>query len=734
MGRREDLIEQIKELMKTPDKIRNMGIIAHIDHGKTTLSDSLLADSGLISEELAGQQRALDFDEQEQARGITINAANVTLVHNSEGEDYLINLIDTPGHVDFGGDVIRAMRAVDGGLVLVDAVEGCKPQTETVLRQALRERVKPLLFINKVDRLIRELKLTPEQMQERFVKIIAKVNQLIAKNLPDDFEHDWKVRVEDGSVMFGSGFHRWALSVPHMKELNISFGDIINAYSEGDDKWKELADKAPLSKIALDLVVKHHPSPVDSQKYRIPAIWPGEDDEVREKLKACDKDGPVAFMITKIHSDPHAGDVALGRLYSGTLKAGSDIHLINANQDFRIQQLALYMTNDRVQIEEVPVGNIVAVSGLKTARSGETGCIPSQLIDPFERIQETEPVVTEAIEAKSTKDLPKLVEVLYRIAKQDPAIQIEVDEETGECKMSGTGELHLEIWKYRIENDHKIPINSSDPIVVYRETTESMSPQLEGKSPNKHNKFYISVHPLEEEISEAILKGELPQGRIKKKTQKEIVKKFTELGMDSKLAKGVSSIHGNNIFMSVVKGEVHLGEVMELCMDGFDDVVKKGPLSNERCAGLKVVLHDVKLHEDAIHRGPAQVIPAVRNAIKAAMLTAGISLTEPIQKVFVRVPETHMGSVNKEMQSRRGQILDIKQEGDQMEIVAKSPVAEMFGFAGAIRSATEGRVLWSTEVSGFEKIPKELQAKTVSEIRQRKGLSENPQTPSDLLG
>jgi elongation factor 2 len=594
--------------------------------------------------------------------------------------------------------------------------------------------VKPLLFINKVDRLIRELKLTPEQMQERFVKIIAKINQLIEKNLPPDFENDWKVRVEDGSVMFGSGFHRWALSVPHMKELNISFSDIINAYTEGDDKWKELADKAPLSKITLDLVVKHHPSPVESQKYRIPKIWPGEDEEVMAQLSSCDKDGPVAFMITKIHADPHAGDVALGRLYSGTLKSGMDLHLINAKQDFRVQQLALYMTNERVQIEEVPVGNIVAVSGLKTARSGETACLPSQIIEPFERIQETEPVVTEAIEAKSTKDLPKLVEVLYRIAKQDPAIHIEVDEETGECKMSGTGELHLEIWKYRIVNDHKIPINSSDPIVVYRETIDTVSPQLEGKSPNKHNRFYISVQPLEQEITDAIQKGELPQGRVKKKMQKELTKKFAALGMDAKVAKGVASIHGNNIFMSVVKGEVHLGEVMELCMDGFDDVIKKGPLSNERCAGLKVVLHDVKLHEDAIHRGPAQVIPAVRNAIKAAMLTSGIILTEPVQKVFVRVPETHMGAVNKEMQGRRGQILDIQQEGDQMEIVAKAPVAEMFGFAGAIRSATEGRVLWSTEGAGFEKLPPDLQAKTVSEIRARKGLSENPQTPSDLLG
>ena len=185
MGRKEENVARAQAVAKNPEFIRNIGTAAHIDHGKTTLSDNLIAGAGMMSEDLAGQQRMLDFDEQEQARGITINAANASMVHKYNGQEYLINLIDTPGHVDFGGDVTRAMRALDGVIILVCAVEGIMPQTETVIRQAIKERVRPLLFINKVDRLINELKVTPEEMQKRFTSIITDVNRRIAAQLPE---------------------------------------------------------------------------------------------------------------------------------------------------------------------------------------------------------------------------------------------------------------------------------------------------------------------------------------------------------------------------------------------------------------------------------------------------------------------------------------------------------------------------------------------------------------------
>src|SRR5512137_222366 len=195
MGRKEDNIKKASALLHKKQQIRNIGTAAHIDHGKTTLSDSLIAGAGMISEELAGSQLFMDYDEQEQARGITINAAIASMVHEQDGTQYLINLIDTPGHVDFGGDVTRAMRAIDGVIILVDAVEGIMPQTETVIRQALKERVRPVLFINKVDRLINELKVTPEQMQQRFVQIVTEVNRRIATQLPAPLNKEWQVSV-----------------------------------------------------------------------------------------------------------------------------------------------------------------------------------------------------------------------------------------------------------------------------------------------------------------------------------------------------------------------------------------------------------------------------------------------------------------------------------------------------------------------------------------------------------
>ncbi len=732
MARKEDIVAKVSELMWKPERIRNIGIVAHIDHGKTTLSDNLLAGSGMLSEEIAGKACALDFDDQEQARGITINAANVSLLHKDGDDDILINLIDTPGHVDFGGDVIRAMRAVDGAVVVVCAVEGAMPQTETVLRQAIRERVKPVLFINKVDRMIRELKLAPEQMQERFIKSIAKVNTLIKRNLPEELKDDptWQVKVEDGSVMFGSAYHNWALSFPHMQKLGLTFKDIIEAYAT-EDSWKQLSKKAPLNDILLDMVVKHLPTPVEAQKYRIPTIWPGDDEELETKMAECKADGPLAFMVTKMVSDPHAGDIATGRLFSGTLETGKEIYLVNHAQKIRVQQVGIYMGAERSKIEKIPAGNIVALVGAKIATSGETICDPENIIVPFEAIHEAEPVVTEAIEAKNTSDLPKLIEVLRSIEKEDPSIHIQIDEETGEHKISGMGELHLEIWKYRIEKEKNVPITSSDPIVVYRETIDRVSPEVEGKSPNKHNKFYMIAEPLEQPIRDAIKEGKIRQGSVKKKEYNELL---TEIGLDKKQVKGFTHVYGNNVLINMVKGEVHIGEIMELVKEGFDSVMKKGPISDEKCSGIKIKLMDTKLHEDAIHRGPAQVLPAVRSGIKAAMLMSGIYLLEPKQNIYIRVPEDYMGAVNREMQSRRGQILDMQPEGDQMAITAKAPVSELFGFAGEIRSATEGRVLWSTENAGFEKLPTEIQAKIIKEIRQRKGLKEELPTPQELLG
>ena len=725
------MIAKIKELMYQPTNIRNIGICAHIDHGKTTLSDNLLAGAGMISEELAGDQRFLDFDEQEQARGITIDAANVSMVHEYHDDEYLINLIDTPGHVDFGGDVTRAMRAVDGAVVVVCAVEGIMPQTETVLRQALREKVKPVLFINKVDRLINEVKLGPEELANKFIGIINEANKLITKMAPKDKKDEWLVKVDDGSVAFGSAYHNWAINIPMMQETGINFNDIIDYCN--DENQKELAKKVPLAEVLLGMVVEHLPSPEVSQQYRCPNIWDGDiESEAGQTMIHTSPDGPLAVMVTNVSVDKHAGEVATGRVYGGTVEQGTEVFLVGGQARSRVQQVGVFFGPERVPTEKVPAGNIVYITGAKGATAGETICSPENKIVEFEGIEHiSEPVVTVAVEAKNTKDLPKLIEVLRQTAKEDPTIHVNINEETGEHLVSGMGELHLEVIGVRI-NNKGVDINTSEPIVVYRETVAGKTANpVEGKSPNKHNRLYLEVAPLEDSIFQALQNGDIKEGKIK---DKEEAQKFIEHGLDKEEARRVWDVYNKSLFINMTRGIQYLDEIKELVIEGFESALEEGPVANEIAMGMKFTLVDAKLHEDAVHRGPAQILPAIRNAIKGGMMMADPTLLEPVQKVFINTPTDYMGSVTKEILNRRGQIVDMPTEGDMVNVEAKVPVAEMFGFAGEIRSATQGRCLWSTENSGFERLPRELQSQIIRQIRERKGLSPEPFGPDHYLG
>ena len=717
------MVDRVMKNMMDRDKIRNIAIAAHIDHGKTTFSDNLLSGAGMMSEELAGKALQLDFHADEQERGITIDSSSVSMVHSLEGSDHLINLIDTPGHVDFGGDVTRAMRAVDGCIVLTCAVEGIMPQTETVLRQALKERVKPILFINKVDRLIKELKLTPEAMQERFIKTINEVNGLIKKIVPPDFKDKVELSVADGSVCFGSAFHNWALSIPYMQKKGIKFPDIISAYE--NDNHKEIRDKAPLHEVILNAVIRHHPSPLDSQQYRIPKIWGGDvEGSVGKSLMECDPNGKLMFVVTKMVVDPQAGEISAGRLFSGTIKKGEQVKLINAKQDARIQQVYIYNGAKKEIVPSAPAGNIVGVGGLKAAFPGET--VSTVETEPFEAMTHIfDPVVTVAIEAKKPADLPKLIDVLVEISKEDPNIIIEINQETGEHLLHGMGELHLEVTENRIKSEKKIEIETSPPIVVYRETvTRPSDGAFEGKSPNKHNKLYFKVEPLEDNYVEAIKEGKLPKGRIKKK-DKEAWEALQEVGMDAKASRSVREIFNGNMLVDGTRGIVQINEIIEMVMDMFEDVMKAGPVAHEPCFGLKVTLDDAKLHEDAIHRGPAQLYPAVRDSIRGAMSTGTPVLFEPMQTLNFESPEEYMGEISKLISNKRGQLMDMTQDGGSIKVKGKLPVGEMFGLASDLRSATGGRGSSSVIDQTFERLPGELQDKIIKQIRQRKGLDTN---------
>lgn len=710
------------KLMKNQDKIRNIAIAAHIDHGKTTFSDNLLAGAGMLSEETAGKQRALDFHEDEASRGITIDSASVSMLHKLEGEDYLINLIDTPGHVDFGGDVTRAMRAVDGCVVLSCAVEGVMPQTETVLRQALKELVKPVLFINKVDRLIKEVKLTPEEMQKKFIAIIDHVNKLIEQIAPEGYKEKWKVGVGEGTVAFGSAFHNWALSFPYMQKKGISFKDVIDAYE--NDNYKELAKKAPLHEVVLNMSIKHHPNPVDAQKYRIPKIWHGDSEsKIGKDLVNCDAKGEPVFVPTKIVVDKHAGEIAAGRLFSGTIKQGDEVYLNIAKSKTRVQQVSVYKGAQRIVLDEVSAGNIVGIVGLRDVVAGET--VSHEEMEPFEAITHLfDPVVTKSIEATKAADLPKLIEVLRQVGKEDPSIKVTINEQTGESLLSGMGELHLEIIENRIKSEKGLAVKTSAPIIVYRETATKESGASEGRSPNKHNSFYIKVEPLEDELYNAIKSGDLPEGRVKKKSQA-VTDALSNMGWGSDEIRNVKDIYKGNVLMDETRGEVHIGEVIEMIIDAFEMVMDEGPLAREPCMKMKVTLADIRLHEDAIHRGPAQVYPAVRDAIKESMKKAGPAIFEPLQVHVIEAPDDFMGTITKLVGSKRGQMLDMAQEGSVSQIKAKLPVAEMMGWSNDLRSATEGRGTSSILEQEFERVPQSIQDDIIRKIRERKGLSEN---------
>ena len=725
MGRKEDNIKRATEVMHTRDRIRNLAIAAHIDHGKTTLSDNLIAGAGMMSEELAGKSRVLDFDDQESARGITINAASASMVHKVNDEDYLINLIDTPGHVDFGGDVTRAMRAVDGCIILTCAVEGAMPQTETVVRQALKEKVKPVLFINKVDRLINELQVTPEDMQERFMVQITKVNNLISRFAPEGHEKDWQVSVQDGTVAFGSAYHNWGITVPYMSKSGISFKEIFEHCH--NEQQRELAKKAPVHEVLLDMTVEKLPSPLIAQEYRIPNIWQGElESEVGESMLQCDSDGPLSLMITKIWMDQHAGEVAVGRVYSGTIKQGETVWAIGSAKAERVQQVSMMVGSDRIQVSGVSAGNIAALTGVRSAAAGVT-IARDQDATPFEAIRHySEPVVTVAIEPKAMKDLPKFIDALRGLAKADASLEVSTNQETGEALLAGMGELHLEITVYRLEEEQGIKVNVSEPIVVYRESIsgDNKGRPFEGKSPNRHNRFYIEVEPLTEDVVQALREGHFGDGPVRAKDAKETGNKFAEFGLDKNLMRKIYAINGTTILVNDTKGIQNLHETRELIIEAFNDVCKKGPIAEEPLTGVMVRLVDAKLHEDAIHRGPAQTIPAVRNAIKGALIRAGSVMFEPIQKIRIDAPNEWIGGITREVSTRRGVIEDMPVEGGVASVIGKMPVAESFGFSNDIRAATQGRAVWNTENAGYVQVPSDLFHKVSGEIRQRKGLKE----------
>ena len=723
--------QDIIRIVGNKDQIRNFGVIAHVDHGKTTMSDSLLAASGIISPSVAGQALALDSMKLEQNRQMTIRGANVTLFYENEGKEYVINMIDTPGHIDFTGRVTRALRAIDGVVVVSDSVEGIMTQTETVTRQALEERVRPVLYINKIDRLVKELRLNPAEMQKWLSNIIAEFNRLIDIYAEPELKEVWKVSIQGNSVAFGSAKDRWGFNYKVAQKKGISFKDVYDAYTSSDpNAIKTLAERAPLHEAVLGMVVQHHPPPHVAQKYRIPKIWPGDlDSEIGKSLLSCDESGPVTMMVTTINVDPQAGRVATGRLFSGTIKDGDEIRLIDAKRLGKVQSVNIYMGNTREVVNMLPAGNIPALLGLDYAVAGET-ISTVKSIPAFESIKYvSEPVVTIAVEPKHPKDLPKLVEALRRITVEDPNLIVKINEETGETLMAGMGVLHLEIATSLLQ-EAGLDITTTQPLINYRETIRSKAGPIMSKSPNKHNKIFMRVEPLDENIVDLIRSGHVKEDMDKK----EMAKILREKGWPADEARSVAALDvSGNILLDETKGVQFIQESMDSIKSGFDDVLHSGPIAHESVRGVKFVLHHFVPHEDPAHRGLAQLMPATRRAMLGSILIADPVLLEPLLGIEIKCPQEQIGVVAGILSGKRGKLLNVEQKGVVSIIQGEVPASETFDLSEVMRGGTAGKAMWNTYFKTWQPVPQSIFKNLIVEIRKRKGLNPEPPTPDEFI-
>ncbi|MDW0141802.1 MAG: elongation factor EF-2 [Nitrososphaeraceae archaeon] len=718
--------QDILRIIGNKDQIRNFGVIAHVDHGKTTMSDSLLAASGIISPSVAGQALALDSMKLEQNRQMTIRGANVTLYYEIEGKEYVINMIDTPGHIDFTGRVTRALRAIDGVVVVSDSVEGIMTQTETVTRQALEERVRPVLYINKIDRLVKELRLDAPAMQKWLSNIIAEFNKLVDIYAEPELKEKWKVSIQGNSVAFGSAKDRWGFNYNIAQRNGVGFKDVYDAYNSDDPSLiKALSEKAPLHEAVLGMVVQHHPPPHVAQRYRIPKIWPGDlDSDIGKSLVSCDDKGPILMMVTTINVDPQAGRIATGRLFSGTIKDGDEVYLIDGKRMGKVQSVNIYMGNTRELVNMLPAGNIPALLGIDHAIAGETFSSVKD-VPAFESIKYvSEPVVTIAIEPKHPKDLPKLVEALRRITVEDPNLIVKINEESGETLLSGMGVLHLEIATSLIL-ETGLEITTTQPLINYRETIRNSAGPIMSKSPNKHNKIFMRIEPLGEEIIELIKNGQIHEDL----ERKQMAKLLREKGWSADEAKKVSAVDiSGNILVDETKGVQFIQESMDSIRSGFDDVIHSGPIAHETLRGVKFVLHHFVPHEDPAHRGLAQLMPATRRAMLGSMLLADPALLEPILGMEIKCPQEQIGTVAGILSGKRGKLLNVEQKGVITIIQGEVPASETFDLSEVMRGGTAGKALWNTYFKTWQVVPQSIFKTLVNDVRKRKGL--NPEPPA----
>ncbi|MFX1368729.1 MAG: GTP-binding protein [Promethearchaeota archaeon] len=714
--------DQIKRLIMSDDfeHKRIISISAHIDHGKTTTTDYLMRRAGLMSDAAAGQALMTDSDEEEQERGITIFTSVVMLNFDVDGEEYLVQLSDTPGHLSFTGEVSRALRASDGAVILVDALEGVMTQTETNIRLAVGgEACKPVLFVNKVDRLINELKLPPKKVYERIDVIMAKVNALIKKVAPPQYAKEWRVDFRDGSIAIGSAKTGWAFTMKTLEKKGIEPTVVFEKYNEGDERW--LRDNLPLDDALLEMIVTHLPNPKEAQKYKIPRIWKGDpESEAGKALLQCDSSGPLLGMITKIFVDPKSKRPTLiGRVFSGTIKSGQSIHLINMKQNVTVKRLGVQEITDILPMDEVPAGNLFSVFGF-ICPSGESFITPGSDVPGFEAIEYvSEPVVSRSIRPVDPQDIAKLGDVVSKWIMADPTARFIHDKESGEYRLDGIDPLQIEILTKRIHE--QVPIHISEPIIVYREKITDKGQEFHTKSPNGHNRLRLYVEPLDDKTVELIRKKRITADQPAR-DRAAILR--DEAGWDAKEARKILDIYETSMLVDAMSGVQRFDRIFSYLQTTFREFIDQGPIAKEPVMGVKVVLTDATVHTDPAHTGYNEVATMTSSGLNMSFLTAKAGLYEPILNTDIKTPTDTQGGVIKVLTGHRGQILTIEAEEDQVTVKGTLPTAETIGIADEFRSATAGRSFFGYEFRGFEPVPVSMQEEKILEIRARKGMPE----------
>jgi len=675
------------------DKTRNIGIMAHIDAGKTTVSERVLFYTGRnykIGEVHEGAA-TMDWMEQERERGITITSAATTCFW----KNYRINLIDTPGHVDFTVEVERSLRVLDGAVAVFDASQGVEAQSETVWRQADKYHVPRLAFVNKMDKLGADFVMSLNSIREKLT------DKAFALQLPIGQEETFKGLID---LITMKAYHfegksgETIVEVPvpeELKELAAKLRSqmvetvvevdeaLTNKYLEGkeitEDELHGALRKGVVANILypvlagsalkntgvqlmLDAVVKYLPSPLD-----VPPMMGTNPKTGEQEVREPSDDAPLSGLAFKIATDPYVGRLTFYRLYSGKLQSGTYVLNANTGNKERIGRLVRMHSNSREEIEEAYAGEIVAVIGLKETRTGHTLCDEKAPII-LEEITFPEPVISLAIEPKTKVDQEKMGVALQKLAEEDPTFRVSSNEETGQTEIAGMGELHLDILVDRMKREFGVEANVGSPRVSYRETI-TREAEAEGKyvrqsgGRGQYGHCWLKVRPLKEE-----------------------------------------GLHFR--FNDVVKGGVIPREFINPIEKGVKESLVKGILAGYPVVDIEVDVFDGSYHD--VDSSEAAFKIAGSMAFKEACMKAGIILMEPIMKVEVVTPEDYMGDIIGDLNSRRGQINEMTQRGTARVIHAAVPLASMFGYATDLRSKSQGRASYSMEFGHYIEVPRNI--------------------------